>query len=115
MRRTVFLILFSMLVATACSPTDKGIDADKPQAPPPGAASAQVHGNLAQVMRGILFPNSNVIFAAQSNDPAKVKPAGDPSTATDPLASTYGGWAAVENAGLAIAESANLLTIPGRM
>jgi hypothetical protein len=65
-------------------------------------------------MRGVLFPNSNVIFAAQSTDPAKVKLAGDPSTATDPIASTYGGWMAVENSGLAIAESANLLTVPGR-
>src|SRR4029434_1368594 len=66
-------------------------------------------------MREVMFPNSNVIFAAQSNDPAKVKAAGDPSTATDPLAGTYGGWTAVENDGLAIAESATLLTVPGRM
>jgi hypothetical protein len=118
MRNTFILISIStlLMVAAACGPLDKGVDSDKPQAPPPGTASAaQVHGNLAQVMRGIVFPNSNVIFAAQSNDPAKVKPAGDPSTATDPLASTYGGWTAVENAGLAIAESANLLTVPGRM
>jgi hypothetical protein len=118
MQKNALLISLSTLlvVAAACAPTDKGVDSDKPQAPPPGAAaSAQVHGNLAQVMRGILFPNSNVIFAAQSNDPAKVKQASDPSTATDPLAGTYGGWAAVENAGLAIAESANLLVIPGRM
>ena len=118
MRRTVILISLStlLIIAAACAPTDKGVDVDKPQAPPPGAApAAQVHGNLQQVMRGILFPNSNVIFAAQSNDPSKVKPASDPSTATDPLASTYGGWTAVENAGLALAESANLLMVPGRM
>ena len=43
-------------------------------------------------MRGILLPNSNVIFFAQGNDPADVKPAADPSSATDPLASPYGGW-----------------------
>ena len=66
-------------------------------------------------MRGVMFPSSNVIFAAQSTDPAKIKAAGDPSTATDPLAGTYGQSAAVENAGLALAESANLLMIPGRM
>jgi hypothetical protein len=117
MRKTAILISLNtlLLVVAACAPLDKGVDSDKPQAPPPGAPSAQVHGNLAQVMRGILFPNSNVIFAAQSNDPAKVKQATDPSTATDPLASSYGGWGAVENAGLAIAESANLLMITGRM
>jgi cytochrome c553 len=65
-------------------------------------------------MRGILYPASNVIFAAQSVNPAEVKPAKDPATATDPLASTYGGWQAVENASLALVEGANLLMIPGR-
>ncbi len=65
-------------------------------------------------MRGILYPSSNVIFAAQDQNPADVPPAKDPSTATNPLASTYGKWEAVENSGLAIAEAANLLTIPGR-
>ena len=34
---------------------------------------AQVHANLLQVMRGILFPNSNVIFSAQTQDPAGVR------------------------------------------
>jgi Cytochrome C' len=72
-----------------------------------------VEANLAQLMRGILFPDSNVIFAAQSDNPADVPPARDPATATNPLASTYGKWTAVENSGLAIAESASLLTIPG--
>ncbi|HEX4137251.1 MAG TPA: hypothetical protein VHY84_21760 [Bryobacteraceae bacterium] len=73
-----------------------------------------VEANLAQLMKGILFPNSNVIFFAQSDDPAKVAPAKDPSVATDPLADTYGKWQAVENSALALAEAANLLTIPGR-
>jgi hypothetical protein len=79
-----------------------------------GNPAPQVEANLAQLMKGILFPNSNVIFFAQGDDPAKVPPAKDPSTATDPLANTYGKWEAVENSGLALAESANLLTIPGR-
>ena len=34
--------------------------------------------------------------------------------ATDPLVSTFGGWQAVENAALALFDSANLLLIPGR-
>lgn len=70
--------------------------------------------NLGQLMKGILYPNANVIFAAQSQNPAEVKPASDPSLATDPLASTYGKWEAVENSALALYEAANLLTIPGR-
>ena len=74
------------------------------QAPAPargrGAApAARVHGNLLQVMRGILYPASNVIFAAQSEDPATIKPATpDPATSPNPLTSSYGGWTAVENA-----------------
>ena len=75
------------------------------------AAGPQTHGNMLQVMRGVLFPPSNVVFAAQ-DDPATVKPADDPSTSPNPLSSSYGQWTAVENAGIAIAESANLLTVP---
>jgi cytochrome c556 len=44
----------------------------------------------------------------------KIVPGHDPSMSTDPLTSTFGGWVAVENAALALAESANLLSIPGR-
>src|SRR5271170_2921864 len=86
----------------------------KAQTTAKSSAAAQVDGNLAQVMRGILFPNANVIFFTQSNNPADVKPASDPSLATDPLADTYGQWVAVENSALALSEAANLLTIPGR-
>lgn len=78
------------------------------------AAAPRVYATLAQLMKGILYPSSNVIFAAQSENPADVKPAADPSTATNPLASSYGKWEAVENSGLAIAEAANLLILPGR-
>ncbi len=73
-----------------------------------------VYAVLAQVMRGILFPASNVIFAAQRENPADVKPAKDPSGATDALDGSYGKWEAVENSALAIAEAANLLILPGR-
>lgn len=79
-----------------------------------GATAPQVEATLGQLMKGILFPNSNVIFFAQSEDPAKVPPGKDPALATDPLADTYGKWEAVENSSLAVAEAANLLTIPSR-
>src|SRR5580765_5530962 len=78
------------------------------------ASSAPVMASLGQLMKGIIYPASNVVFAAQSQNPADVKPAPDPSLATDPLASTYGKWEAVENSALALYEAANLLTIPGR-
>ena len=74
----------------------------------------QVYAVLGQLMRGILFPASNVIFAAQAENPAEVKPAKDPSTATDLLVGSYGKWEAVENSALAIAEASNLLILPGR-
>ena len=99
------------LMMCACSNSQPTAPAAKPKE---GAPAAQIHGNLSQVMRGILFPNSNVIFAGKNANPADLKPDKDPSTATDPLLSTYGGWTAVENSGIALAEAANLLTIPGR-
>jgi len=85
------------------------------QAPAP-SAGPRVHANLNQLMRGGLYPAANVVFSAQAANPAEVKPipGQDPSMATDPLVSTFGGWLAVENAALTLAESANLLSIPGR-
>src|SRR5215470_14294515 len=73
------------------------VSAQTPQRRGAGASSAPVMANLSQLMKGVLYPASNVIFAAQSQNPADVKPASDPSLATDPLASTYGKWEAVEN------------------
>ena len=107
--RTVSLVLGVFVLAGAAAA----------QGPPPRvatpAAAVQIHGTMLQVMRGILFHNSNVIFMAQDVDPATVKQADDPSTSPDPLTSAYNGWQAVENAGVAMAEAANLLTVPGRM
>jgi hypothetical protein len=73
-----------------------------------------VYAGLGQIMKGIMFPASNVIFATQKQNPADVTPARDPSTATDLLNGSYGKWEAVENSALAIAEAANLLILPGR-
>jgi len=80
------------------------------QAPP----ALPVHANLSQLMKGTLYPESNVVFAAQDTNPSDVQRAKDPSMATDLLMSAYGKWDAVENSALAIAEVANLLMLPGR-
>ena len=59
-------------------------------------------GNLAQVMRGILFPSSNLIFNAQSQDPGTPRPAYDPSKEkagfgwADWGAGIYSGWQLVD-------------------
>jgi hypothetical protein len=108
-RYLVFVLLIWISFVAGCAP---------PQAPPapstPSTSAPQVAGNMAQLMRGILFPASNVIFEAQNQNPDEVKPADDPSTAVNPLQSSFGKWQAVENAALALSESANLLSIPGR-
>lgn len=82
----------------------------------PAAADQQVHADLNQLMRGALYPPANVVFAAQVDDPDAVLKASrrEPSMSTDPVTAAFGGWVSVENAALALAESANLLTIPGR-
>src|SRR6185436_975511 len=89
------------------------------QAPAKGAAAPaargaaggrQVYGNLAQIMRAIPFPNSNILFDVQDNDPAKKQP-----DANGPYLGTYQGWEGVENAGLALAEFATLVLQPGRV
>ena len=87
----------------------------KPRATAASATTApKVEANLLQLMRGIVYPASNVIFAAQEDFSKQPVPP-DASTSPNPLTTTYGGWQAVENAGLAIAESANLILMPGRM
>lgn len=87
---------------------------------PPGAATAAVSppGNLAQVMRGILFPSSNLIFNVQNQDPGQQKmgwqPGDTPFGWADWGAGIYSGWELVDYAAISIAESAPLLLTPGR-
>jgi hypothetical protein len=119
MRKSVVLAAVMAFVAgvAAVMVHAQQVPAAAPAAKPGAAAPARyrVHGNLNQVMRGILFPNSNVVFAAQSEDFLKIAQEKDPSTATDPLKGVYNSWTAVEDSGYALAEAANLLMIPGRV
>jgi hypothetical protein len=107
MRRVLDPFFFAAVLAVTALCAQ--IACSRPAAPPAQTASS---ATVLQVMRGILFPSSNVIFAAQGDDPEKVEKAEDPATATDPLKSAYGGWEAVSNAGLALAESTRLLDVP---
>jgi cytochrome c553 len=88
--------------------------AQAPAAKKGAAGPPRNPATMSQLMKGILYPNSNVIFAAQNDNPADVKPDKDPSTAVNPLASAYGKWEAVENSALALVESATLLAVPRR-
>jgi hypothetical protein len=106
--------LLTLTVWFTFSADPSGAQTPAPRAARPAASGPVVEANLGQLMKGVLYPASNVIFAAQDQNPAEVAPAKDPSTATNPLQSAYGKWEAVENAALALSEGANLLTIPGR-
>lgn len=78
------------------------------QAPP-----SQPDTTMLELMRGIVYPSSNVVFAAQSD--LSVYPQEDhPATSPNLLTSVYPGWQAVELASLAVAESTRLYLIPGR-
>ena len=115
-------------------PADLGVDETSlqaivfPKASPPASVSSATHapafppaGNLTQVMRGILFPSSNIIFNVQTNDPAVPVKTGDASGGQGGNFSwvnwgggIYKGWEIVDYAAIAVAESAPLMLTPGR-
>jgi hypothetical protein len=76
-------------------------------------------GNMAQLMRGIFFPNSNLIFTVQTRDPgAKPEPAaGGGQTSGFSFvewgAGIYGGWELIDNAAIALADASPLMLTPG--
>ena len=99
--------------AFAQAPAGRGAaPAGRGAAPASATVQPRVYANMVQLMRGTLYPQSNVIFTAQVEDPASFKPAAHQSTSSDPFTSAYGGWEAVENSGMAMAETANLLLVP---
>ena len=78
-------------------------------------------GNLAAMMRGMLFPTSNLIFNVQTNRPGippPAKPQGAPRDGgfswVDWGAGIYSGWDLVDYAAIAVAEAAPILLTPGR-
>ena len=74
-------------------------------------------GTLNQVMRGILFPSSNVLFDVQTQDPGAAEKAGakaGAATTSVRYGNVYGPWISVDVAAISIAESAPLLMTPGR-
>lgn len=88
----------------------------------PAAAAAAGGGvtltptaNLAQLMRGITFPNANIIFNAQVRDPGGPKP---PTPVPFDYVlwgmTQYYGWQAVDQAALALQETTPMFLLPGR-
>lgn len=72
-------------------------------------------GNLAQVMRAIQFPNSNLLFDVQSADPDKPPEAKEGEGASQMFSGIYKGWMVVEQAAIALAEAERIVLVPGRM
>jgi mono/diheme cytochrome c family protein len=76
-------------------------------------------GNMAQLMRGVFFPNSNLIFTVQTADPAAPAPKVESATQTGGFswvnwgAGIYGGWELVDNAAIALADASPLMLTPG--
>lgn len=82
-----------------------------------GASLPPPEGTLAELMRAIAFPNSNIIFNLQVKDPGaqpKKQPAASPFDYVEWGTTIYPGWLAVDQAAVAIAETAPLLLTPGR-
>ena len=73
-------------------------------------------GNLAELMRAIAFPNSNILFNLQVKDPG-TQPKKQPGNTLDYVdwgSTVYQGWLAVDQAAVAITETAPLFLTPGR-
>jgi hypothetical protein len=82
-----------------------------------GTALPPPEGNLAELMRAIAFPNANIIFNVQLKDPGaqkKKQPAAAPFDYVEWGSTIYPGWLAIDQAAVAITETAPLLLTPGR-
>jgi hypothetical protein len=107
---TVICALFVLGIASAAQAPGA-----KPKPVQQGASAAKPVGTLAQVMRGIFFPNSNILFDVQSNDPANFGKKTEGAGATSSFSGIYTGWQVVENAAIALEEGARLLEVRGRL
>src|SRR5262245_17462641 len=83
-------------------------------AAPAAAARPKPAGSLAQIMRGVFFPNANLIFDVQHADPAAPRKSETGGSATANYANTYTGWEIVESAAVALTDGVDLIVIPER-
>ena len=114
---TVAFALLSLGTVACGGPTSTGGTGTAGAPAPSQGPSPKPYATLLQLMRGIPFPNSNIIFDTQTNDPAAPKTKVDPSApgATARYALVYSGWEVVEYSAVALGEVANLIMIPGRV
>jgi mono/diheme cytochrome c family protein len=102
------------LAQTAFAPTGPS----RPSAVTSSTSLPPPEGNLAELMRAIAFPNSNVIFNLQIKDPGAQPKKKEPAAASFDYvewgSTVYPGWLAVDQAAIAITETAALFLTPGR-
>jgi hypothetical protein len=108
-------VLFVVQLASGCAERPAGESAETSSNGPAANAQLAPVMTVNQLMHGIFFPLGNAVFFSQLEDPAAITRDSEPSTSPNPLTGLYGGWQAVENSALAVAESADLLLVPGRM
>jgi hypothetical protein len=80
-----------------------------------GGTLPPAEGNLSELMRAIAFPNSNIIFNLQLKDPGKEPKKDLTSESFDYVqwgSTVYPGWLAVDQAAVALVETAPLLLTP---
>jgi hypothetical protein len=115
------LFLATVAIAVAQAPPPKPAPA-KPAAAPAAPAklpAATKPAPLAEVMRGILFPNSNLLFDVQQKDPGEPpkKPASGATggSTSETFANVYTGWQVVQAAAAALDEASDIIQKPGRL
>jgi len=100
--------------ASGCAEPPNGESSDTSSNSAPATVQSAPLMTVNQLMHAILFPLGNAVFLAQSEDPEALPRDLQPSASPNPLTGLYGGWQAVENSALALAESADLLLVAGR-
>jgi hypothetical protein len=108
-------VFFVVASVSGCVQSPSGAPTETSSNDRPANAQSAPVMTVNQLMHGILFPLGNTVFYAQADDPAAISRDPMPSSSPNPLTGLYGGWQAVENSALSLAESADLLLIPGRM
>ncbi len=105
----------ALSAATASQVTFPGTQPVAAAAASAGAVPLAAVANLAQYMRGVTFPNANIIFNTQLKDPAQTKPKMPvPYDYVLWGQTVYYGWDAVDQAALALQETSALFLLPGR-
>ena len=107
-------VFFVVQFASGCVEAPKSESATSSNGAGANVQSAPLM-TVNQLMHAVLFPLGNAVFFAQDQDPDALARDPMPSSSPNPLTGLYGGWQAVENSALALAESADLLLIEGRM